>query len=160
MSIFTSQFDRARAYADDYAGHHADPDLTDPVTRHGDAGLDAGSVDGAGWGEGWDHDWDLDPGHGSNAETATGTHHDASGAEETKLHGSDPHETDGVHETGGTHEHHESHEAKHSDDGGWKHPDDYGDADSGAGGASFGLDDDGGAYLLDDDPVDDDSVDL
>ncbi|MCK9926708.1 hypothetical protein MXD62_05920 [Frankia sp. Mgl5] len=156
MSIFTSQFDRARAYADDYAGHHADPGLADPVTRHGDAGLDAGSVDGAGWGDGWDHDWDLDPGHGSNAETATGTHHDASGAEETKLHDSDPHEADGADQTD---EAHEAHEAKHIDDDGWKHPDDYGDAGSGADGASFGLDD-GGIYLVDDDTVDDDSVDL
>jgi hypothetical protein len=66
MSIFTSQFDRARRYADAYAGESGDPGWRPAVAVAGLAGAGAVVVAAAGaeaatgddWGEGWDAGWD------------------------------------------------------------------------------------------------------
>jgi hypothetical protein len=79
MSIFSSQFDRARPFADAYAGGSQDPDWRTPAAAaaligaglvgltaaaalaHGEAFEGAGETGAAtwdaGWGEGWDAGW-------------------------------------------------------------------------------------------------------
>src|SRR5688500_13940407 len=77
MSIFTSQFDRARPFADAYAGRFDDPAWRPPGSAAATlaaVGLsvvavgalaataepDAGATEPSAWGEGWDAGWDAE----------------------------------------------------------------------------------------------------
>ena len=85
MSIFTSQFDRARPFAQAYAGAADEPGWRTPAGATAllaAAGLTAtaavDAVDGSGWGDGWESGWGVD------APAPPGTDH-AAGADQAWM---------------------------------------------------------------------------
>jgi transcription elongation factor len=79
MSIFRSQFDRARPYAQAYAGDSGDPSWRTPalaaaaVAGAGVVAIAAAGETEPGWGDGWDAGWEapaVDPGGGSDDGSA------------------------------------------------------------------------------------------
>ncbi|MCK9903105.1 hypothetical protein CC117_27175 [Parafrankia colletiae] len=157
MSIFSSQFDRARPHVDTYAGPHDDPGL--PPARHADDPAADHTDAHHGWGEGWDGGWDGDPhtgpAHESNADAAMVSDGHAASATDAGDHdGAGDHEkhreSDGT-KAADDHEHSVRHGGDGTPDGG-KNRDDQ--ADPGLGRDDPAATDDG--YPGFDDPTEND----